>query len=1373
MKPAPRAAEPSRQARIAALVETLHETEQQLAALTAGEVDPVAHPVGQVFQLQGAHKQLRRQEADKQTALLNALPAHIAVLDASGVIVAVNAAWRRFADQNGLRDTRYGVGRSYLAVCGPAPGSGAADTWAVAAGLRAVLAGERSSFSIEYRCDSPVEQRWFMLTVTPLEAERLAGAVVMHINVSARARAEQAALRSTELLQAVADGTPDVVYIKDTQGRYLLCNKALADFTGRPIGQILGCDDLALYGAAESATSIDHDRAMFANATVQTTEKWLTGVTGLRLFHSTRAPYRDGQGAVIGVIGIARDITDDRLAQQALRDSKAMLDMAGRSAKVGGWIFDCEQRRLYWSDMVALLHDEPVGYSPSMQLGLAAYVPEHRAAVRDAVERCAEHGTPYDMEAEKVSATGRRFWVRTIGEAVRDTEGRIVRIQGALQDITERKLAALQTHKLAERLTNTLESITDGLYTLDRDWRITYFNGQAERLLRRQRETTLGRELWDIFPEAVGTVFEHCFRRAMSGETGVSFEAFYPPLQGWFGLDCHPSEDGLSVYFRNVTATRVARQQLKLLEASVAQLNDMVIITEPAPEHPQGLRIVFVNDAFLRFTGYARDEVIGCCPGLLSGPMADVAELGRVRAAIERFEPVHAELQEYTKDGRPHWIELDITPVATTGERCTHFVSIERDISERRRSEEALRDLNASLEDRVRHRTLELERARELAEQANRAKSSFLATMSHEIRTPMNGVIGMIDVLEESRLQPNQRDMVKTARESAYALLSIVDDVLDFSKIEAGQFQIESEPMDVTAVVEGVCDALRRLSENKGVALRLYADPRLPLCMRGDAGRLRQVLMNLVGNAIKFSSGHKRPGAVSLRALRIAAGGGDDTLALEVTDNGVGMDVGTVARLFSPFTQADASTTRRFGGTGLGLSISQRLVALMGGEITVSSRLDQGATFTVRLPMVMASADDAALQVPAAPALAGLPCLVLGASGLAADLADYVADAGGAVRLARTLAETVAWLRQVGPTRCVVVVAGPLEGIDLVLATCRAAAQEFPATALAFVVIETGRRHRPRRTQPDQVGLDGECLHRAVFLRSVAQAASLEAGDGDAEPPADRDSRAMPLDPGRQMDADPLILVAEDNEINQQVLTKQLALLGYRAEMVGNGAEALAQWRRGGHALLLTDLHMPVMDGYTLAATLRAEEGGGSRLPIIALTANALRDEEVRCRQAGMDGYLTKPVRLAQLKAAIDVWLRPALPQLMDAAPDASAPSATPGVDLGVLAELIGDDAQVMQEVLGAFRANTARSALELAQAQTGDEFRAVADIAHKLKSAARAIGAARLGQVCADIEEAANSSPRGAALGALMADFDSELRAVHRFLDARQDGHA
>ena len=1378
--------DPQRQARIDALIETLHSTELELEALSAGQVDTVTNRWGRSVLLRGAPEQLSQVEADKQAALLDAAPAHIAVIDAQGVIVTVNKAWRRFAHDNGLRDADDGVGRNYLEICAGASGRYANEAAAVAAGLRQLLNGERSAFTIEYPCDSPTEQRRFLLSAAPLQAGMASGVVIMHIDVSERARAEQASLRTSELLQAVADGTPDVVYVKDRWGRYLLCNQALTTFVGRPTAQILGLDDIALYGPDEGGQLAAFDRELFASGQVQTTEKWLTGTQGARIYHSTRAPYRDAKGTVIGVIGIARDVTEDQRAQRTLRESQALLDMAGRIAKVGGWTLDVTNQCLSWSDIVARLHDQPAGYSPPLEQGIQSFLPAHRARMRAAVQRCMSHGEAYDLEAENVSATGRRFWVRTMGEAVRDAGGLIVSIQGALQDITERKLAAIETHKLAVRLTDTLESINDGFFTLGRDWRFTYINQKAEQLLRQDRSQLLDRNLWDVFPEALGTPFEEGYRRAMAGEDGIRFEAIYRPWQRWMGVECYRSEEGLSVYFRDVTTQRAVRQQLQLLEASVAQLRDMVVITEAGRQGASGLGIVFVNHAFERVTGYTRDQVVGRSLDLLHGALTDRREVERVHDAVERFEPVHAELLAYTRGGEPRWIELDITPVGVRGEGPTHFVTIARDIGERRRHQKALHDLNANLEMRVQQRTRELERSRELAEQANRAKSSFLATMSHEIRTPMNGVVGMIDVLERSHLQASQVDMVKTIRESAYTLLAIVDDVLDFSKIEAGQFEIENQPMDVAAVLEAVCESLGPLAHGKGVAVRLFTDPALPAQALGDAARLRQVLMNLLGNAIKFSSGQGRPGRVSLRALNTPCNNGPGALAVEVADNGIGMDADTLARLFSPFTQADASTTRRFGGTGLGLSITHRLVTMMGGEIKVRSEPGFGSTFTVRLQLhAPPDLPAAAARTESALPLAGVRCLLLGrSSGAAPDLGRYLTHAGATLQTVATLPDALTCLRSRRPGRTVVLVAEPGESVDTVLAACRAITHARPELELVFVVIESGRRRRPRQQTDDQICLDGSCLRRATFVQTVALAAGvgMEAGlpiDSAAAHPLP--ARGAVLGAPSALESAPagqLILVAEDNEINQKVLLKQLALLGFQAEMTANGVEALARWRCGGHALLLTDLHMPEMDGYTLAAMVRAEESPGMRMPIVALTANALRDEALRCRQAGMDGYVTKPVRLAQLKAEITRWLEtPAPPGLKAAAAaaaaaDAEAAAALPAaVDLAVLIELIGDDAQVLDEVLLAFRTSTLRTASELAEFLAAGSLQAMADAAHKLKSAARSIGALRLGQICADIEQAATTQ-RAIELEPLTREFEAALRAVHHFLDARHDTH-
>ena len=441
------------------------------------------------------------------------------------------------------------------------------------------------------------------------------------------------------------------------------------------------------------------------------------------------------------------------------------------------------------------------------------------------------------------------------------------------------------------------------------------------------------------------------------------------------------------------------------------------------------------------------------------------------------------------------------------------LVNLQREMvgknAELQESEQRYRALNAELEDRVLARTAELERARVEAERANRAKSTFLAVMSHEIRTPMNGVLGMIDVLLHAGLTAPQVEMVDLARASALSLLRTLDDILDFSKAEAGKLALESKPMDVAALLGMARAAFEQSAAARGVAVSVFVDPRIPGRVLGDEVRLRQVLDKLVDNAIKFSAGLERPGQVSVRAMlagRQAEGVG---VELVVADNGIGMSEGTRANLFTPFTQADASMSRRYGGTGLGLAVADMLVRLMGGTISVASVAGEGSTFIVRLRL-------------ATVAPAGAPAARSG-------------------------------------------------------------------DALAF-------RH-------------------------------------------DASARPAPSSREEALRARRLILVAEDNAINRRVIVEQLRLAGFAADIAVDGREALGRWRSGDYALLLTDLQMPEMDGYELAAAIRAEEGAGRRMPIFALTANSLPDDEARCLAVGMDAYLVKPVSLDRMKTILDAAL--------------------------------------------------------------------------------------------------------------------------------------
>ncbi len=568
------------------------------------------------------------------------------------------------------------------------------------------------------------------------------------------------------------------------------------------------------------------------------------------------------------------------------------------------------------------------------------------------------------------------------------------------------------------------------------------------------------------------------------------------------------------------------------------------------------------------------------------------------------------------------------------------------DISAQRAAEVRLQDSNVELERRVVERTAELELARAAAEAANRAKSVFLAAMSHEIRTPMNGVIGMTEVLSHSGLPREQAAAVQTIRSSAFSLLGLIDDILDFSKIEAGRLELASEPFDLRQLAESVCDTLLSIAVARHVEMSLFVSPALATHFQGDSLRLRQVLINLLGNAIKFSAGTAaRRGHVALRVQPV--GEHPAKVRLQFIDNGIGMSAATLAKLFMPFSQGEESTTRRFGGTGLGLTICQRLVTLMHGEIEVESEPGQGSTFTVTLPLEPVPVADARDDTR----LAGVDCIVLGAHPDAPDLQAYLAAAGAHASPAPDLAAALGAVRPGAPTILI---------HRLTREAWTAAAPELAgATPVGHVLIESGSRQAARAGPDGVVTLGGLLLRRSVLLDAAAVAAGRQPADTLLErPPVDTVGVAVgrvSVEEARSQGR--LLLIAEDDEVNQMVILRQIEMLGYAAEVAVDGEQALEMWRAGHYALLLSDLDMPRLDGYALAQAIRREEAGratsaGARCPIVALTANALPGEAGRASAAGMDDYLTKPLQLHMLAAALGRWLA-----AVDASP---ASGATP-----------------------------------------------------------------------------------------------------------------
>jgi signal transduction histidine kinase/CheY-like chemotaxis protein/HPt (histidine-containing phosphotransfer) domain-containing protein len=695
-----------------------------------------------------------------------------------------------------------------------------------------------------------------------------------------------------------------------------------------------------------------------------------------------------------------------------------------------------------------------------------------------------------------------------------------------------------------------------------------------------------------------------------------------------------------------------------------------------------------------------------------------------------------------------------------------------READERALAQREVMRLNASLEQRVLDRTSALEEsnralslAKASADEANSAKSSFLATMSHEIRTPMNGVIGMIDVLHQTSLNGHQVEMVDLIRESAFSLLTIIDDILDFSKIEAGRLELERAPVALSEVVENVCGMFDHLAIKKGVEFTQFVDPAIPGTVIGDAVRLRQVLVNLVSNAIKFSGDREQPGRVAVRLELASLDAGQALVDIHVSDNGIGIDEETRARLFTAFGQADTSTTRRFGGTGLGLAISRHLVDLMGGRFSLQSEPGEGSTFSVRLPLVL-PAEPAEVAVKEAE-LSGLRCLVVGGpGGLAADVAAYAAGDGAQAERAPDLAQARAMMDGLAGKAWIWIV--DMGGITASHQELRDLARSLPERDIRFVVIGRGPRREPYAIAADIVSVDGNVLSRRRLSKAIALAAGRVTGQALA-PPAGRQRLAFDAPPREEARRNRrLVLVAEDNETNQKVILRQLALLGFAADVAANGRLALERWEGGDYALLLTDLHMPAMDGYELTAAIRAHERGPYRIPILALTANALEGEAERCRAAGMDDYMSKPLQLADLKAALERWL-----PLHGAGPDAQAGASHDGraravVDVKVLEGLVGDDPAVVLDFLQDFQRSAGVIAQALRAACAAADMSRISAQAHKLKSSACTVGALALGELCAQIEAAGKAGSEDALL-VLVPAFEREFDAVNRFLDSMQ----
>lgn len=657
-----------------------------------------------------------------------------------------------------------------------------------------------------------------------------------------------------------------------------------------------------------------------------------------------------------------------------------------------------------------------------------------------------------------------------------------------------------------------------------------------------------------------------------------------------------------------------------------------------------------------------------------------------------------------------------------------------------------------------------LEKQRQQLQEATRHKSEFLANMSHEIRTPMNGVLGMTEILLTSGLTDKQREYASTIREAGKALLSIINDVLDFSKIEAGKLTLEITEFEPARLLEDIAELLASQARQNNLSLLTFIDPEIPSILRGDPVRLRQIIMNFVGNAIKFSEN----GSILMRSALESQDGRSAKIKFSVTDPGIGMTDEEVSRLFEPFVQSDGTTTRKYGGTGLGLSISKRLVELMGGEIKVTTVKGHGSTFSFTIPILLGNSRP--LKHLAPPNLAGLRVLVVDDDPSACEIIHtYLISWGLRNGIATSTKEAFSILTSVAPSdrydvAIVDLVMPGGDGLQLGKAVRENALLKDTKLILITAFDKPGIGE-----EAIQLGFDAfltKPLRQSQLLNAITSVV-YESQVECSTPSAKAESDTVLSSSGR-LSRSELILVAEDHPVNQEVALLLLKGLGFEAHIAANGVEVLEKLERTSYSLVFMDCQMPILDGFETTRRIRKlEVRSGKHIPIIAMTAHAIEGSREQCIGAGMDDYISKPIDPQRLRQLLDAWLPDSGESPMPDAQNHIDTQVLVPIDIAALGERYGKEHT--QRLLQIFLDQSTPQLEAIKQSVANTDLQELLKTIHGLKGVSASLFVDKLRQICVAIEDAGreeNWNVMPSLVEQLQQEFQATLEYVRQNLE-------
>jgi PAS domain S-box-containing protein len=912
----------------------------------------------------------------------------------------------------------------------------------------------------------------------------------------------------------------------------------------------------------------------------------------------------------------------------------------------------------------------------------------------------------YEEKTLRQRSDGTSFWAYIIIRPISNKIGNLLGYSKITTNLTNSFLTVRTNEQNESFIKNISDSMSDALIALDKRGNLIFMNSEAERLLGWNIEEVSGSSV-DLFihkenvEDSVLGYYQGMIFKALSSNSKIySEEEVFKTKSGIkisvslsvAPLNVNDVLTGTVLIFRDIQKQKIILDSLKSTAERMREILQNSPIAVRIKSNATG-KIVFANQSYADMLGVPIDKIYGQLP---ESYYKNEGDNHRINQRLLYEHSIKNELLELISiNNRPVWVLASYFNIEYDGEGAAlgWFYDV-----------------------------TELKNAKEIAENAARLKSEFLSTMSHEIRTPMNGVIGMIDLLVDTELTPIQNEFIRIVKESANALLVVINDILDLSKIEAGKLELSLSEFCLPELIESCIDLLSKNAMQKQLQLKFNIDPEIPKLLIGDSGRLRQVVINLLGNAIKFTE----QGQVSVSLKKVEKSLKLVRVSFEIKDTGIGMDEVTLNRMFQPFSQGDGSITRKYGGTGLGLTICKRLINAMQGDITVKSEVGKGSIFNFELDFSVFQTNEQLIDVDL---FNNSNVLLIGEQDEVRDVIEQSLRLWHINFLIANQVDLQEKLRELPLVDAVLIIQSELHELQLLIAEIRAL---YPNLKILVLGVN---QFSSVKFDDEVYFTEQQSLKQSVLFDFVVKILDRR----KTQKEVDIERRQVIHSELKLSDSQVsgTVLLVDDNSINQQVAIYQIKKLGYGVITANNGLEAVNTLHENSNIdLILMDCQMPVMDGYEATKNIRIfEEKTGEHIPIIAMTANAMLGDREICIEAGMDDYLSKPIRNQELKMIFDRYLGEAKDHVQFKEHTHQL-SVKPAVNYNRFKELFGDDIETVETIISVYKSSTIALLNQLENEITQKNFEAIKRIGHQLAGSSSNLGIDRIYDLAREIEE-------------------------------------